>query len=45
MAREIRDSTIALHAREGFITFPTPERGVRALGHLFDHWRRREAGR
>jgi acyl-CoA synthetase (NDP forming) len=45
LAREIEDSAIGRHAREGFVTFPTPERGVRALGHLLDHCSRREARR
>jgi acyl-CoA synthetase (NDP forming) len=37
MAREISDSSITAHAGEGYVTFPTPERGIRALRHLLDH--------
>jgi len=38
----VRDSVVAAHAREGIMTFPTPERAVRALRHLFDYsvWRK-----
>jgi acyl-CoA synthetase (NDP forming) len=37
LAREIPDAAIAVHARHGHPTFTTPERGIRALGHLVDY--------
>lgn len=40
LAREISGSSITAHAKDGYVTFPTPERGVRALKHFFDYCNR-----
>lgn len=34
-AHQIPNAAIVAHAREGFVTYPTPERGVQALRHLY----------
>jgi acyl-CoA synthetase (NDP forming) len=37
MAREIDKSIIMSSAEKGFFTFPTPERGIKALKVLYEY--------